>query len=404
MDHAPRKFSRRDFLRITGAAAAAAVGKHFIDPYLSPPPIDSSKSLPPKPPWKKPEGTPEDVLGPDELKNANVMINQGKETQLYLRRGVLNLPVFKDAADKKIGGLVITLVDRENLSWNAMSQIPSDARDVWQALNSAPSEYSTSYWTDLQTYYQKRLLSDQDSLKFWQTRLEQVKEGGEEEKRYKDDIDLYKDVKTYMPNPEYWQKQIDDMNRRLVELPKKEKEVRELIASSQKTLKKSEKLAEVLQDRQTAINYFAEYDGPQGTFINGRNNADRLKFRLKPENIDKVYIYVAVGGDIKPDPSQSYPSPDQFTIINNPDKTGYDVFSDKIKAGFIMRHEKFHYSSPGGKSHNEHEADHGALQSIATAWDRYKNTGNNQDYVFVFVNDKGITITRENNRSTQNSI
>lgn len=123
-------------------------------------------------------------------------------------------------------------------------------------------------------------------------------------------------------------------------------------------------------------------------------------FHDNPEWDGKVYLYLCVRGQsLKPNPADSYPTPDWFqTKQYEHGMDDYDVIPkgrDRSTAGFFMRHEASHYEPnlilP---SHNEHDTDHLALDGIHQAWEKYQASGDTSGYPFVFVTDKGITITK----------
>lgn len=111
------------------------------------------------------ENLPEDVLSEEELKQAHITIYQTPQVQLYLRRSALEIPLFKDVlrgkyayrgeAEENLDGVVIALVDSDSLNWNAISNLPDDARLIWQGGELHPSEYTESIW-------QKIIRSKQD--------------------------------------------------------------------------------------------------------------------------------------------------------------------------------------------------------------------------------------------------
>lgn len=71
-----------------------------------------------------------------------------------------------------------------------------------------------------------------------------------------------------------------------------------------------------IDDRYSHLN-LRNSDLPKGPFPEVVQRKKRYNELLKfhPEMKNKVYIFIAVGGDRKPHPSQSYPSPDEFQEI-----------------------------------------------------------------------------------------
>ncbi len=104
--------------------------------------------------YPKPEGLSDDILTKGELQKARITVYQTPEVQLYLKRGALDIPIFKDAANLQNNGLTISLIDNDRISWNAASRLPDDARSVWQAVyrEKDPKQWSENYWQDLKRY------------------------------------------------------------------------------------------------------------------------------------------------------------------------------------------------------------------------------------------------------------
>ncbi|HBQ50822.1 hypothetical protein A3B42_03295 [Candidatus Daviesbacteria bacterium RIFCSPLOWO2_01_FULL_38_10] len=131
--------------------------------------------------------------------------------------------------------------------------------------------------------------------------------------------------------------------------------------------------------------------------------AKRLKrgarLRSNSELINKIFVFVAVGGKQEPSPDQSYLSPDQFSEI--PGARGpsfYDEgtyrFIKPNTAGVILRHESSHYSSSSTKP--EYYADTEMFKFITRAWEK-KQKGDTSGYAFVFVTNQGLTFTKKQN-------
>lgn len=170
----PRAVTRNTFLKLAGATLfVAAIGG--IDPfdYQGRPPDLSAR---PSPHIPRPADLPEDVLSEEELKGAGITIYQTEDTQLYLRRDVFDLPLFRDVKGGKLEGVVISLVDSDALSWNSVSKLPLDARSVWLAQQLHPSEYPEKYWQDLDKYENDMVAYDRNSIEFWQSVLEKLPE------------------------------------------------------------------------------------------------------------------------------------------------------------------------------------------------------------------------------------
>lgn len=190
----PRRFPRRTILKgagkgalaITAAAATGAVPdifKYESTVLLNTNPAEKL-NLPPRP-----EGLPEDVLTEKELKAMNITINQTERVQLYLRRSALDMPLYKEAAEGKTP-VVISLVDSEALSWDAVDKLPPDARLAWQSLESHPAEWRESFWREYQQYAQEQAAYFQKNRQYLEKELDEIV-SGKAEIDTKNSIELY---------------------------------------------------------------------------------------------------------------------------------------------------------------------------------------------------------------------
>ena len=390
------KFTRREFLTLVGievaTTAAALAGCADWSPGPTKIPTAKAEALP--------IGVPPDTLTKEQLARKNITIYQSPETRLYLRQSALNLPVLKDAAEGRLGGTTICLVNNGCLSWNAISrlaEIPPKA--VWQKIVSSPQKKVTGNWDGLRESYQISLESSQKSLSFWQERLEDVTVGTERQ-RYEDNL---KRLSTLKPKDDDRQKYLDSLNEQKMTLEQEEENIRHWISYEKGFIQKTNGFVNAFaQGQTTAIAYFAEYDGPEGQYIKTRFSPKSDSFQGQQQ----VFIYLAVGGDYKPNPSQSYPRPDQFEVNKYPSRYLYNVFpKGEISPGFILAHETGHYN-PNQEFINDYydgDADNSALDLITAAWQKYQQTGDNGGYPFVFVNDQGITITKNTQGQPNNS-
>lgn len=123
-----------------------------------------------------------------------------------------------------------------------------------------------------------------------------------------------------------------------------------------------------------------------------------------PEILDnRQYIYLAVGKEDAPEPSQSYPKPSNFPeltrgrIISEEDKRKSGIFAPyrygNKTPGFLLRHEISHYNSENTHK-GEWYTDTDAYESIAKAWEQFRAKKESTGYPFIFVTEKGITITK----------
>lgn len=409
-----RQLTRREFLK-EGAAVvgtAALVGAGLYSASQSPEAKTRYDAYP------KPEGIPDDILTKEELQESGITVYQTKDTQLYLRRGIFDLPLFKDANERRIKGVVISLVDSDSLSWNSTSKLPSDARAIWQGMWTHPSEYPEDHWKELEKYaqdmvdrHQEIITLTQEQQRLYEARFRNMIEYGEAVLKISSETELPAAVL------ESARRIIKEANESLEDLLGGEmhKQFLDNLASEERQLNKFKHEQEILQDRGAAIEYMANKGDAQGLHIDTRKRKPPAYIRYRgdspskkmasmfhdnPQWHNKVYLYLCVKGEgLKPRPEDSYPAPDWFqTRTYRRDDKDYDVVPkelDRSVVGFFIRHEVSHYEPRTDQPpHNEHDADHLALDSISKAYDKYEETGDTQGYPFVFVTGKEITITR----------
>lgn len=418
-EHYPndRQLSRREFLKEETAAAAAtavlvgggllAAKKGYDDSPAGKAEYDR---------YPKPEGVPKDILTKEELQKAGITVYQTPEVQLYLRQGVFDLPLFKDAKENRIKGVVISLVDSDSLNWNSTSKLPMDARAVWQGLHLHPSEYPEEYWQKLKGWHQRRHDHYQAYKEIFEKELQEILSGAKEE-YLKSRIDATKHLDRLRDIGEWVRSGVDQDIYELERLERGllEKDIRQNLELSEREVEKDKKELEILQDRTVAIEHFEER-GSQGQHIDLRRFKDiqegkldrnspsdkmRAAIRSNPQWQDKVYLYICVGKEYRPHPKDSYPRPDWYDSIS-PEIIGdsysvsrKDEEGEDTDVGFIARHEVFHYNDSLEEwPHTESQADHSALDSITQAWEKYSQTGDTSGYSFVFVSDEGVTITK----------
>lgn len=343
-DSPSRRGLLKGFVAAIGLVAAAKAGLTLL----------SSQEAP------RTENLPEDVLTEEELKQAHITIYQTLQVQLYLRRSALDIPLFQDVLRGKytyrgeemgkLNGLVIALVDSDSLNWDAISNLPEDARLIWQGGGIHPSEYTEEEW-------QKIIKSKQDNgIYLHNLQLSSRQES--ERKKIQEEIDRIK-----------------------LEL-------------------------EIFQDRPRAISYLASHRDSTGLFfiapkINPEDLVqDKSRYKEKqyqrklatvqhPEWYDKAYLYLAVGGVSKPSIAESYPRPDQFKVDRQYYPEDY-IVTEGRSIGFTLWHEVSHHVSGTA----EGEADELALKNITDAWEHFRRTGDSSRYPFIFKTDEGLIFTK----------
>lgn len=356
---------------------------------------------------------PADTLTEEELRAANITIYQTPITQLYLRREVLKIPIYQDAASGKLDGVVISLVDHDRLSWAAIDKLPDDARLIFQATELHPSEWSEKTWGELGSYTQRKVKSHQEF------RQEQIKDlamllNGEEELRVRRLLSFFQE-----------QEDPDEIAFYEAELKKilnrnKEAKIRQSISFFEKLIKEDKQAIQALQGRRVeAVIHFENYglDAANAILIQAdremyerrkrifaldKNNMRAKILSSHPEWFNKEYIYLSVRGDYMPHPSQSFPGPDQFTFYPSEKSS---VFSDRTLPGFDLGHEAAHYEENAEtREESERLANLIAYERLVEAWKNYKENGDSSGYAFVFVNFTGVTITQRTNRSLRRLI
>lgn len=362
--------SRREFIRNTGNLG---FGLMFVPSFLTKP--FTVNTSPPEQ-----EDLPRDILTLEELAKANIVINQTENTQLFLRRSALDIPVFKDSLDGKIGGVTISLIDGQNVSWDAVKSIPDEASTVFYANNIDPQDYTDSDWEDLEKEFSNRFSLNQ-SL-YYQMQMEK---GGLNEGGHSSDTNDQKASQERL-------KQLYDELPRIATQLDYERGILETIKAGGKT----------------KIDYFRKNYGPQGQFIYTVDKAfedhpERLE-KIPTELRNKVYIYVVVGGQYEPNPSMSFPSPNRFTVRNNPNKTDYDIEPHGAYSTAILEHESGHYNGPNKATNNEYYADHNGFNRTMKGWVELKKTGDDSVYPFIFKNKNGLTIGEKQPDPTGSSV
>jgi|SRR3989344_938306 len=158
---------------------------------------------------------------------------------------------------------------------------------------------------------------------------------------------------------------------------------------------------------------FAEYDLPTSTpeeilddlygqrlgEMITKNTLLRLApdfLKKHPEFSKKVYVFLAVGGNLKPNPADSYFDPNTLKDYELPESPYDHRFQFAAAAkyrGFILEHEIAHYNPNSNQDYSEYQADTITFNALTNAWQKYSQTGDSSGYAFVFVNDLGITYT-----------
>ncbi|MBI4100212.1 twin-arginine translocation signal domain-containing protein [Candidatus Microgenomates bacterium] len=320
------RISRRNFLKATGLA----IGMAAVSPK------DSAQFLR----GLIPEKVKEDLLSPEELKKNRIKIYQTPKTELYLRRGVLEFPLFKAAAEGKFDEVAIVLVERHSLNYSGYKTFPEEPRLMWKAAHETKKseDYEIS---KVSSHYEDEIKKRDEWVETLQKLINQDPPLPENiEAEYKEWMNDYRSRQ--------------ELYRKILQM---------LAENPQKTL-------DFVYD---------EVDVRYGGMINGSAGGPEF-FKKHPELAKKVFIYLAVGGPRAPRPEDSYLDP-RFPMPRIP--------------GFTLRHEISHYNWDTGVVHSENESDSMAFDSIINAFNKFRQNEDTSGYPFVFVNKHGVTVTKQ---------
>lgn len=398
-------FSR--IVKIVGAASGLALS-------LYPNKDVSARNIP-----QKEFASFDDLLSDEQLQAAHIRIIQAPSVKLRLRKGIFDFPIFHDAKEGRLKEVAIVLIDHPNLSWNASNKMPEDAKLAFQAHCLNPAEATESYWK-----------VRQENEKVMKSSYKEM------QKTFKEQLDKTNaELKTLIADRDETLRQLstvtDDYQRKLLtnQLSNQNGMVKtwgKLVLIDSQLLSNARsgeidaelKLLELMWDRDRVIQKESEDSDVTGQFVKpgmiriideeGEKKAKeqdpegfkRYKRLLQehPELQGKVFIFLAVGGKKKPDPTDSYPSPDKYKDmevhnLQEAEAQGRYRFFGPYTAGSIFRHEASHYGD-GEFARSEYEADTGGFESVVRAWETKQTTGRTDGYPIVFITSEGITVTK----------
>ncbi len=320
---------------------------------------------------KESNSIPKDVLTSQELAKAHIRIINGPQTELLLRKGALDqFKLFRDAKNGKINEVVIVLVDDNGINFNLNGTSDEEARDIYEAVHYAPGEWD-------QLIYMENVQNLQWNISHFQNLLDG------KEKPNPMDPPFNKEALTAAI--EMYKHQLEELNGKAPKLTPQQFE---------QELQSTTYWGEIMQTGSIAQD--AE------TLIPEHPKAKRdREALLKYGNLDnKVYVFLAVGGNLAPTPDQSYPNPDRF-YSNMGDSRGY-VFDNKTP-GFVLAHELGHYEGKNpydakrSRFFDETKADAQGFARMVQAWNKQEEEGSDSDFTFVLRNKSGVTITANEN-------
>lgn len=391
--------SRRGFLsRLVKGSIGAAV---LVSP------IPSGRS-------NEDEGLPSDILTSEDLKKNRIRINNSKETELFLRKEIFDFDLFRDAKEGKIDEVIITLVDDDSLSWNALGKLDDKfAQTLGQVISEDPDVYVRENYGDIREGGERDL---ENAQKSYNTALEDMKllNEGQLHIRIEGEIkNLEDNISSKMGESAFGKKVIGNMienqKKRLerIENGSERKNLTEKIELSLKRIEEAQELLANTATEEDAKEYFGSKSSTYGRIVKAPggfdfNNSNRFSDRQREmgeslTELDsawtkKVHIFISVGGELMPKPEQSFAQPDWYTHYPpsiNPDAYIVDLKESKAVGSYVLRHEVSHYDD--GKLLDEGITDKRALDSIAKASGRYKKNQDTGGYAFIFKNKHGIT-------------
>jgi len=366
--------SRRDFLKLATLTAVT----------LATPETEKLRNITKENIDTKIPGT----MSPEKLKELNITIHNTLDVQLYLRDTVTEFALFKDLESKKLGGVTITLVDAEYFSFLLPHNTPELPAEILRAFYVSPREWTNDDW-------EQKIKRAENEMS---GRASQKDEAGAMYERVKKLYEMAKgdeDEKTALH-------MLNKYRSELVFLNKEEA----------KTLK----IYEILSgDREKAIEYLEneEINNPNytGLHFNGPTIYSFAKdnpgskvhalFEKHPELKNQVFIYLAVKGVNKPNPSDSFTNPEKLQVnqevmsaLAEEPKLDEYLFGTRF-AGLNFRHEVNHYTNlPPYEVGGETKTDLDTFNSLVDSWEnRYKKPL--KSYPFIFLTKEGPVFAKK---------
>lgn len=293
---------------------------------------------------------PRDLLGQEELHESHIQVNQTADTTLILRRGIFDHDLFRDARNGHVNKVVITLVDEptiflEGAPIDKLSDEAKSALSIFRSITMTRNE---------------RLMFLNPLIAQWESHVALL------EKAYSP-IELASARKT-----------LEKLRLERFNVPSENTASTGYFMSTNRVF-----LESVIQVHKSV--------NPENPII------QRLKdfISKNPELLDRVYFFVASSEHFRgAKPSQSIPDPSILVEIEgaNQESESYRYKSVGYP-GIVLLHEVCHYSPQGGPL-NEYKADTKVNEFITRAWQKFNETGDTTGYPFVFLNNHGMTITK----------
>lgn len=309
---------------------------------------------------------PKDVLSEEELRKNHIRIEQTEETQMHLRKSALkDFKIFKDASEGKLDEVVVVLVPRDYTNnWYDSENFSEQSKLVYQSMLN-PLDYIRDEQTSTITWlrgYIEWLRSNIDNV------------DGERKKEMKEEI-AYK---------EKWLKSEIKYNSGL-----------------------HEKHPDVIREKIAPKSRYAGLIVNTNEFFKRSDEIDDFWERDKrcievgeahPDVLNKVFVYIAVGGYAKPHPKESWIN--ALSYKANPSGSSRKEYRFTVgTTGQVTRHEFGHYKSPS-QSYSEPDADTNGFEGVVEASLRLRDNDDPSGYSIIFVNDEGITYTKNQQKQS----
>lgn len=382
-----------------------------------------------------------DVLSDEELGQFGISIHNTPETELYIRKSAFEeFDIFRDAKDGRTKGVVITLVDDDSLSWDAMGRIPDEfLKTLGQAIAQDPVKFVEENYESLIESYQVQIDTSRSAYQANLSDLYDLDQGVLDE-RISETVNELEGQKQRAGVSELITKALDSQIQLLINrlIRIKSGEERELIVQAieddMARMQEAEEILAQIGTKTDAVKYY-EKDSPVLGMIgrpeNGINFSNEERFTPRQKELgekldqmdpgwkDKIFLFVSVGGKLTPKPDQSYPQRDWYKIHKNssfgflpiplasqipiPGQYLVDMSDPQLRGGasFVLRHELGHYE-PEENLHDERKTDLKALDSLAQASVRYQEMGDDRGYPFIFKNSHGLTYAQKTKISVEN--
>ncbi len=330
-----------------------------------------------------------DVLREKDLKAANIRVLRTTDTDLHLGKGLLNWELHRDSAEGNIREAVWVLVDSPYVSWDSSGSMPEEARLVWQAQIIAPRERPRSYWLGQERFLRQQNEDLAQDLQSASGNLQKILSGeAEREIAAKiawtsDTILQIKDTQTARQlgsELKLWNQGLGEVKsgERLGEYRKQVELASSRIVRNEDTLARMENLPA-----------YVDYLSRTGDMSHGgimqtvsldsltpetcrdlpayANRYDDL-LKNHPELLGKVFIFVPVGGDMKPSAIKSA-SKLQFLTQDSicsdcsgePGEDGARILN-LDDPGDVVVHEAAHWAGVGKPFKSEADADRAVIE------------------------------------------